>query len=399
MSLEVLADFSYAVNGAPGQLALMCGGVSHATGGANASLLPSADSIPTTMRGVGPMGAYDQISQSFGVDDPGCTAADNNSTIRITAKSGAVKTVSVLVEAIIRYYAARDTFQFLLRFPNGAAGTQAAPIPVHSKGSTSWAEGTLPLATSFPMIDWKAAHYMSSGGNMLGDNFHSGSAGDYVGGMQMGPVLLYNAANRTEPAVVISPLTHHKAVFTTGASSTPGAVRRISVGISGYINHIPEGYEQQAVLVGRHGINAAYSAWGQALQAQGGAVRLSLEEDLYSRQLHYMTDNGAYYCFCNRFVSNKPWDVPMYKTIQALQHYHKQLGLDVGLYHLVSAALNTLDGFEPHYVQDPFWHSHHADGHCDGVTASNWSHSAFHWPQGLGEAGFHCQITIYPLSN
>jgi hypothetical protein len=38
--------------------------------------------------------------------------------------------------------------------------------------------------------------------------------------------------------------------------------------------------------------------------------------------------------------------------------------------------------------QDPFWHSHHSDGHCDGVTASNWSHSAFHWPQGLGEAGF-----------
>eukprot|EP01052_Picozoa_sp_SAG31_P012126 SAG31_NODE_701_length_12730_cov_3.008709_1_plen_646_part_00 len=60
----------------------------------------------------------------------------------------------------------------------------------------------------------------------------------------------------------------------------------------------------------------------------------------------------------------------MHTSIDALQHYHKSLGLEVGLYHL-----------------DPFWHSHHATGACDGVTASNWSHSEFHWPAGLGEHG------------
>ena len=50
--------------------------------------------------------------------------------------------------------------------------------------------------------------------------------------------------------------------------------------------------------------------------------------------------------------------------------YHKSIDLHVGIYHL-----------------DPFWHSHHADGRCDGATASNWSHSEYHWPKGLGENG------------
>ena len=131
------------------------------------------------------------------------------------------------------------------------------------------------------------------------------------------------------------------------------------------------------MLVGRKGIAAAYYGWGQMMQANGGTRRLTLDDDEYNRQLHYMTDNGAYYCFCNRFNSNKDpndpskhYDVPMHITMKALQRYHKELGLKVGLYHL-----------------DPFWHSHHLDGHCDGVTASNWSHSSFHWPDGLGEKG------------
>ena len=66
----------------------------------------------------------------------------------------------------------------------------------------------------------------------------------------------------------------------------------------------------------------------------------------------------------------------MYKTVGALQAYHKALGLEVGLYHL-----------------DPFWHSHHPDGHCDGVTASNWSHSAFHWS---ATKSIYCCFSSFP---
>ena len=89
-----------------------------------------------------------------------------------------------------------------------------------------------------------------------------------------------------------------------------------------------------------------------------------------------MTDNGAYYCYCNRWRDNKNahgghYDTPMHLTIKALQKYHRELGLHIDMYHLDSG----------------FWHSAHSDGHCDGVTASNWSASEFHWPHTTGADG------------
>ena len=58
----------------------------------------------------------------------------------------------------------------------------------------------------------------------------------------------------------------------------------------------------------------------------------------------------------------------MGQRIAALQRYHRSLGLNISMYHLDSG----------------FWHSAHADGHCDGVTASNWSASEFHFPHSPG---------------
>ena len=70
---------------------------------------------------------------------------------------------------------------------------------------------------------------------------------------------------------------------------TPGPVTtgdRVSVGVSGYISSIPKAYEQEAVLTGRPGIVSAYSSWGQVMQASGGSVKLSLEDDEYNRVVH-----------------------------------------------------------------------------------------------------------------
>ena len=65
------------------------------------------------------------------------------------------------------------------------------------------------------------------------------------------------------------------------------------------------------MLVARRGIAAAWEGWGQAVQANGGSARFTLDADVYSRQVHYMTDNGAYYCFCNiattRIKANDIW--------------------------------------------------------------------------------------------
>ena len=82
----------------------------------------------------------------------------------------------------------------------------------------------------------------------------------------------------------------------------------------------------------------------------------------------------------------------MHTSIAALQSYHKSLRLNVGL--CTTLMLSLFDALTVSLTRkvsldhlDPFWHSHHADGRCDGVTASNWSHSEFHWPAGLGEDG------------
>ena len=132
---------------------------------------------------------------------------------------------------------------------------------------------------------------------------------------------------------------------------TPGPVKtgdRVSVGVSGYISSIPKAYEQEAVLTGRPGIVSAYSSWGQVMQASGGSVKLSLEDDEYNRVVHCKTaattcdlpqlvlkpalktpppgsdmmDNGGYYCFCNLYGGcEAAAKVPMHVTIDLLQKY------------------------------------------------------------------------------
>ena len=100
--------------------------------------------------------------------------------------------------------------------------------------------------------------------------------------------------------------------------------------------------------------------------------------------LHVFTDNGAYYCYCNSFKDNPDRRYPMHEVIRNLTEYHRSLGLNITMYHLDSG----------------FWHSAHADGHCDGVTASNWSASEFHWPSvsrlgdGLGKSATELNISF-----
>ena len=64
-----------------------------------------------------------------------------------------------------------------------------------------------------------------------------------------------------------------------------------------------------------------------------------------AEQVHYMMDNGGYYCYCQVQPCQAASKVPMHVTISLLQESHKSLKLNVGIYHL-----------------DPFWFSHHKDG-------------------------------------
>lgn len=66
-----------------------------------------------------------------------------------------------------------------------------------------------------------------------------------------------------------------------------------------------------------------------------------------------------------------------------------------------NASLGVLSQhYAPKYHLDPFWHSHHNDnGRCDGVTASEWTESAFHWgPAGMAALGVDFQMLFMLLA-
>lgn len=121
--------------------------------------------------------------------------------------------------------------------------------------------------------------------------------------------------------------------------------------------------------------------WGQAMMAMHNTRKLTLAQDKYSRQLHYVNDNGANYCYCKwwpKCEKSKGGCVPMHITLAALKTYHAELNLPVGHYHL-----------------DPFWWSQRPNGGCEhGATAINMSASWFHFPQGLGAVGLEMQLIV-----
>jgi hypothetical protein len=70
------------------------------------------------------------------------------------------------------------------------------------------------------------------------------------------------------------------------------------------------------------------------MQANGGSIKMNLADDEYNRVVHYMMDNGGYYCFCQVAACEAAAKVPMHVTIDRLRAYHQSLKLRVGIYHL-----------------------------------------------------------------
>ena len=454
------SSFSVALNGTAwleeGGATAQCLGVGRST--FNGTLLASGD--PSDCSGEDPrLGPFDCQAQALAPSDgaPGC-----------------------MLTIAIAYYPARDAFEFTATFPAaGVPGVALRGLPIQR---ADWpTPGNWPLSTAFPDFGSVRASlgFANTRGNLLSDNFawaRTSFLGSYQGGMEGGPLLLFDAAASSlhPPALVLSPLTHAKSVFVaprspgplppatsisgtyrevdhgqmapivcttegqvatflnndprapscwvkanctlvapsgaaacihgtywgpTGAPfgppwtltvaadfgslttsdgaqwvrACPASATGLAVGVSGLVAELPPSFQQRVLLVGRgEGLAAAWSGWGAAMTAampQGG--RLTLDRDRYSARLHYMTDNGAIYCYCNN-----PNGVPMLGTVAQLIQYHRALGVSPALYHL-----------------DPFWHSHHAtDGHCDGVTASAWTESEFHWAGGGGLASLGVDV-------
>lgn len=115
--------------------------------------------------------------------------------------------------------------------------------------------------------------------------------------------------------------------------------------------------------------------------------RLTLEDDALSRQLSYLQDNGAYYCFCEwtlRYLKNRSGYGRSADILKSLRRYHKQIGLNgIGVYHI-----------------DPYWAAQGTNATFDDTAAggeaimmccggcktgfvTNMSASPWHFPGGV----------------
>ena len=314
--LTVFENFTYSVvvpetglELTQGLVGLRCGGQYQSS--RNGGLVPAATQQQTSNKHAR-LGKVDTVSQQF------VTAAITNNTRSLRA---------CRVTASIHYLHEFDAFTFKLSFPQGAKGTLAYPTPKSMAANITtglplpgeWAgdagggderagdngslEPALPLGTHFPSFVVPGdLNFMATNGDLIAGNFVTDKMSKFAGGLGGGFLAIFNNTAqhpRTQQlsSIVLSPLTHQKAVYlsqareplrgagpmATTAVPTPTG-DRVSVGISGYIDTIPHSYEQEAVLSGRQGISAAYTIWGQVMQANGGSVKLSLEDDEYNSQ-------------------------------------------------------------------------------------------------------------------
>ena len=381
---DAIADAATCGGFEGGGIEFRCDGVLYTHGGtASAGTALKLAAAPAESTGADRLGSFDSISASF---EGGSSAA-------------------CALFAEIRYYSTTDSFVFAADF---------APQPVPRVNSTElFTDGTdcprcpqgsgkkcngycvedMPgLATAFPTWPQGGAasecEYYSYAGNSLGGNWRAGLLSTWSGGMEAGPLLLYPAGSSAfhPPAMVLSPLTHAKAMI-----GSPGdkAAPTVSFGVQGYVEALPPSFDQAVLLVGRQGISAAQMAWGETLRRHAGTRRLTLDEDILNSKIHYLTDNGAYYCYCNTFPQTPDRRVPMHITIKALKAYHKKLGAKNDSFcpllnekriilprqarekhgrEITQKRETRFSGLhiDLYHLDSGFWHSAHADGHCDG---------------------------------
>ena len=385
------ATFAYSIDspGATGACALATGGVSLNCDGAHYSSTDGGLKLsgrPALSTGTDPkLGPFEAIGAAWAASKPACG-----------------------VHTEIRYFASVDAIVFAANFSASGVPRTNTSYWAPSRSTPSALEADVPyselragiirsssapgcehpdhgcihdthgLVTAFPT--WPlpdstgtSCSYYSYASNSLGRNWRAGALGTWGGGLEGGPLLLYPSSSTAEhpPAMLLSPLNHPKSLIGSLHVEPKSTAKAVTFGVQGLVEELPPAFSQEVLLVGREGIAATQMAWGATLRQRSNTSRLTLDEDILNSKVTYWTDNGAYYCYCNTFRSNPDRRVPMHIIMKNLTDYHTSLGLNITMYHLDSG----------------WWHSAHADGHCDGVTASNWSASQFHWPHTTGPDG------------
>eukprot|EP01043_Picozoa_sp_COSAG02_P072509 COSAG02_NODE_13693_length_1360_cov_32.299762_1_plen_359_part_01 len=253
-----------------GTVAFWCDGVHYTQGttppGAAKLVLSGA---PREGSGVDSLGAFDSIAADWqGGNSAACA-----------------------MHTEIRYYPTTASFVFVADFSeDGVVGTNATKLLSDQPVKNGGPSGDPGLSTAFPI--WSTGTmgaecvYYSYQGNSLSNNWRAGALSTWSGGLQAGPLLLY-AANSTEvhpPAMLISPLTHAKAMIgSPGDKDAPS----VGFGVQGYVEELPPSFSSAVILVGRTGIAATQMAWGEAVRRNAGTSRLTLDKDILNSKVTY----------------------------------------------------------------------------------------------------------------
>jgi len=221
--------------------------------------------------------------------------------------AGAAPMSHCAATAAVLHYPDAGVFEFRLSFDGAALnGTAAIQLPTSHTQLPQFSGG--PTSTSFPSFETAASGGGGGGspnlgfvefrGETLSSGFVTSAASGfpkgYEGGLQSGPLALFSASAAADdphpPALVIGPISDAKDTVLT---LHDGA---LSVGASGYLESLPAGFQTRVAIAVRRGLSAAYSAYGSAaLRVAGSVPKMTLDADPLDRQLHYLTDNGAYY--------------------------------------------------------------------------------------------------------
>ena len=359
-----------------GQVALQCGGHRYSSSEGSMKLIHTSASS-----GIHPtLGKYDSFTAKWMAGD----CAPMNTTIF--------------------YFPARDAFEFETWLPSGAAETDTLPTSMRrklNKYDPVWGR----VSTEFPSFEVPPHEaglgFVEWAGDALGNmprvnRPHVANWSNYIGGLTGGPLLVIEGDHEGEKdhprALMIAPseaftvarLMHVGPQGELISVTSAGSDSRIVGGAQGMTASFPRGYKMSFLLSGRSGVNAAIFDWGRTLQQKHNtsAAKLTLQDDKLSRQLSYLADNGANYCYCDWWRYGKKIGLPnfpnistkvaycdanpsfagcrpIYKTLNALKAYHKSLQIAVGMYHL-----------------DPFWFSQVPFGQCTGATnmSASWYH-------------------------
>jgi len=203
-----------------------------------------------------------------------------------------------------------------------------------------------------------------------------------------GPLLLYTTGADSTTAMVLGPSTNFKVGILAGGRFALNA--RLTAGVQGMIQQLPDKYTQRFALLGRvEGVTAAMFAYGAFVRKSFNTVhsKLTLASDVLSSQVHYVTDGGALLNYCDYWPKclksqGGKGCRPEGDVLQEANAYHKSIEVNVGVYHV-----------------DPYWYSHTPNGGCDDFFARNWTGSPFHFPHGIKGVGLPMMLFLQAFAD